>query len=158
MALTPAEAIPLLLVVGLLLISVLLVLRRNGSANGNGQTIRQLSDVASAWRDLYDETAEDREAWRELALMRGEQLERVGITPIIRSEAEVMADMARDLRENWSKEELDTLAFDIGIKPDDLKGDTLPERARALVMLANRQRKLQRLAGRMNEERPASAS
>lgn len=86
--------------------------------------------------------------------MRGEQLERAGITPIVRSEAELMSSIAKDLREGFSKEEVDGLAFDIGIKPDDIAGDTLPERARSLVLAASRQRKLMRLVNRMNEERP----
>jgi len=143
-----------LLVVGLLLISVLLVLRRGSSGNGDGRATKQLSDVASQWRKLYEETAEDRDAHRELSFMRGEQLERAGITPIVRSEAELMASVAKDMREEFSKDEVDGLAFDVGIKPDDLSGDTLPERARSLVLAAGRQRKLMRLVNRMNEERP----
>lgn len=155
MALTPAEALPILLVVGLLLISVLLVLRKNGNGATNGQATRELSDVAKGWRDLYEEAIEDRDSWREVAMLRGEQLDRAGITPIVRSEAELMSGIAKDMREGFSKDEVDGLAFDIGIKPDDLKGDTLPERARSLVLAASRQRKLMRLVNRMNEERPA---
>lgn len=154
MALTPAEALPILLAVGILLISVLLVLRRNGSGATNGNTTKELSDVAKGWREMYEEVSDDRDSWREVAMLRGEQLDRAGITPIVRSEAELMGGIAKDLREGFSKEEVDGLAFDIGIKPDDLKGDTLPERARSLVLSAGRQRKLVQLVNRMNEERP----
>lgn len=150
----PADWTLPLLVAGLLLISVLLVLRRGNNGSANGHAMSQLSDVAKGWHDLYDEAAEDRDSWREVAMLRGEQLERAGITPIVRSEADLMSGIAKDLREGFSKDEVDGLAFDIGIKPDDLGGDTLPERARSLVLAASRQRKLMRLVNRMNEERP----
>ena len=155
MTLTSAEALPILLVVGLLLISVLLVLRKNGGGSTNGQATKELSDVARGWRELYEEAMEDRDSWREVAILRGEQLDRAGITPIVRSEAELMAGIAKDLREGFSKDEVDGLAFDVGIKPDDIAGDTLPERARSLVLTASRRRVLMRLVNRMNEERPA---
>lgn len=120
----------------------------------NGKTMQHLVEAIDAWHVLYEETGEDREAWRELAMVRGEQLERAGIQPVIRAQSELFTATIRELTTRFDKDEVDMLAQDIGIKPDNLRGDTLDTRARSLVVMADQRHTLAQLINRIREERP----
>jgi hypothetical protein len=65
-----------------------------------------------------------------------------------------VAGLARRIGEQFSKEEIDGLAFDIGVEPESLGGVTRPARARELAATAERAGKLEELAKRVSELRP----
>lgn len=141
------ELLPLSMVVAFLIISVLLILRRNGNGSSNG--------MGNGWRELAEERRRDLEMWRELAIWRGEQLRRSGIAPVELAEVETLSSVSEDIQRQFSMDEIDGLAFAIGIAPDAIPGDTASERARELVMAANRRQLLERLLAQVAKERPA---
>lgn len=154
---TLAELLPLFLVASLVLLSLVIVLRRssNGASDArNGHTAATIDRLSIAWQQMLRDAIEDRDAWRELALRRGEQLGRMGVTPASRTEVEVLTELAKDIERRFSAEELDTLAFDVGIRPDSLPGETLPERARQLVMALDRRNRLSTLVAEVKRQRP----
>lgn len=137
-----SDLLPLALVVSLSVISLVAILRRNGHANGETQ------------RRLIEEMRGERAVLLRLIMERGEQLQRAGITPVSLSEIETLWNLAQTIEAKFSMDEMKTLAFSVGIKPDSLPQDTSGELARELVMAANRRNKLERLITEMAKERP----
>lgn len=131
----------LVMVIALSLVSMLAISRRNGSGS-------------SAWERILSDVREERDMWRDLAIHRGEQLSRVGVTPVTLSEIETLSALARDIEKKFSMSEIDVLAFAIGINPESLQRDTVSELARELVMAANRRNRLEQLIAQMHKERP----
>jgi hypothetical protein len=73
--------------------------------------------------------------------------------PILKGGAGV-EELAVRIVEQFSREELDNLAFDIGIRADSLPGESVETRARQLVNMARRLGKLEMLEGRVKALRP----
>lgn len=94
------------------------------------------------------------ELWRELAGLRGEQLAGMHVEPATMAQAESIYDTANDLAARFSIGELDTLMLAIDIKPDEIGGNTIGERARELVLAADRRGLLGSLIRAMRKERP----
>jgi uncharacterized coiled-coil protein SlyX len=93
--------------------------------------------------------------------MLTEQIEAAGLVPVWKAHrrapsARIAAHitLAGQVAEQFSVDEIDNLAFDIGIEPEDIGGATRNERARQLVDMARRHGKLQDLERRMAELRP----
>jgi hypothetical protein len=63
------------------------------------------------------------------------------------------AALMRRIYTEYSTEEIKTLAFDIGIDPGDISGETSSSRARELVLLATRRGLLVELLRRVKEDR-----
>lgn len=61
--------------------------------------------------------------------------------------------LAERIDQQFSIEEMNSLAFDIGVLPEEFKGDTRPARAQALVELCHRRGITAALLGRINELR-----
>ena len=151
-----------LLTIATILISIVSLLRRNGNghkseggngngygrANGNGSVAADAERISRAWRVLTQEQRREIEIWRELAHLRGEQLAQARIEPATIAQAESIYDTIKDLTKWFSTDELDTLMLAIDIKPDSIGGDTIEERARELVLTADRRGKLVALAPR----------
>lgn len=64
------------------------------------------------------------------------------------------ASLSQFIREKFSVEEIDGLAFDLGLAPDQLPGNTRSTRARALVQWAADRGMLDELRRRVEEARP----
>jgi hypothetical protein len=62
--------------------------------------------------------------------------------------------LAARMVEWFNRDELDNLAFDIGIRADSLPGESVETRARQLVNMAKRTGKLEALEGRVTALRP----
>jgi len=65
------------------------------------------------------------------------------------------AELTRRIIAGFNMDELNSLAFDIGLNEESFAGETLPTRARTLVELATRRGLLSELEQRVNELRPA---
>lgn len=141
---TADEFLPILVVVMLSLISALSLLRRNGNGNGS----------SGEWKDLARQLLNERNYWMQLARARGAQLDEAGIPAVSLVETQLMIELANDIERHFSMSEMDGLAFAIGIKPEDVAGDTAGEHARELVMAAGRRNKLRALIEEMKLERP----
>lgn len=63
--------------------------------------------------------------------------------------------LADSIRHVFSKSELHELYFRLGINPDDIAADTLPELARELVLLMQRRGQLPALLIQLKQLRPA---
>ena len=70
------------------------------------------------------------------------------------AQAETIYSTVKDISEEFSIDELDTLMLAINIKPDTISGDTIDERARELVLAADRRGKLAALVRAVRKERP----
>lgn len=136
-----SEFLPISLVAALLLVSVLAIVRRNGSGSRE-------------WQVLVHDIREERDMWRDLAIERGEQLAREGISPVSATELETLSALATDIQAKFSMDEMKTLALTVGVNPESLQQDTSGELARELVMSANRRNRLERLIAEMHKERP----
>lgn len=64
------------------------------------------------------------------------------------------SSLAKRLAEQFSAEEIDGLAFDMGLSRDEIPGDTRQERARALVDWASDRGRMTELGQRIDEARP----
>lgn len=69
------------------------------------------------------------------------------------AQAESVHDTIKDLARGFSIDELDTLMLSIDIKPDSIGGDTIEERARELVLAADRRGRLESLVRAARQER-----
>lgn len=58
------------------------------------------------------------------------------------------------IRSHFSLEEIDELAFDSGFNPEEIRGETIGERARALVIYASNHGQLPVLLGTCEIKRP----
>ena len=102
---------------------------------------------------LTQEQRREIEIWRELAHLRGEQLAQARIEPATSAQAESIYDTIKDFAEQFSIDELNTLMLSVDIKPDQIAGDTIEERARELVLTADRRGKLVALVRAARQER-----
>ncbi len=165
---TASELVPILAVIALLIISVSAILRRNGNGysappstqSSQSKQTGQVEQAEQAERELRRvmEIAEEyrglAEMWREVANQRGEQLRRIGITPDTQAAATTLTRLATDLRRLFSEDEIDQLAFEIGVNPDELAGEGIVERSRNLVLMMDRRNKLGALVAAMRAARP----
>lgn len=124
--------------------------------------------MLNAMRRKLDELTE-RVVYLELALSEYQigtarllgQLTARNITPVwqpqkdIEIVAETGVRLNHLLAEQFNMEELNNLAFDIGIKPESFSGNTIEARALSLVEYAVRRGKLPDLLARCLELRPA---
>jgi hypothetical protein len=83
-----------------------------------------------------------------------EQLWRARIEPAPRAQAETIYNTINDLAAQFSIDELDTLMLAIDIRPDSVRGDTIEERTRELVLAADRRGRLEALVRAARAERP----
>lgn len=141
-------------VISLVVLIVLTIYTLRKPTNGAAQAAQAAKMIGEAWKNLFDEKMKEADTQRDLARARGEQLERAGIRPVSEAQIVTLADTAKWIEEKFSLEEIDGLALSIGIKPDQLDGDTSGERSRALVLAADRRSRLQRLIRKAREERP----
>jgi hypothetical protein len=148
--LTLGDLLGLVLTGVLILISLISIYRRNG----NSSTAQDARMMSGAWQTLVQEQRREIAILRELASLRGEQLERARIEPATHAQAESIYETIRDLAEAFSVDELDTLMLSIDIKPDSIRGDTIEERARELVLAADRRGRLEALIRSARRERP----
>lgn len=148
---TSADLLPLISLAGLLIVTVLTLVRRTTNGAGTAQAAKTLGE---AWKQLYDEKVREADIQRDLARARGAQLEQAGIRPVSEAQIETLSDTAKWIEERFSIEEIDGLALSVAIKPDQLEGETSGERARSLVLAAERRSRLQRLIRKAKEERP----
>lgn len=146
-----------LLTIATILISIYSLIKRNvsnGKSNGNGSAAADAERISAAWRTLTQEQRREIEIWRELANLRADQLARARIEPATMAQAESVHDTIKDLARGFSIDELDTLMLSIDIKPDQIGGDTIEERARELVLAADRRGRLESLVRAARQERP----
>lgn len=150
----------MLVTLALILISIVSIFRRNGngngsgSRNGNGSVAADTERMSAAWQMLTQEQRREIEIWRELAGLRGDQLADAHVEPATMAQAETIYSTVKDISEEFSIDELDTLMLAINIKPDTISGDTIDERARELVLAADRRGKLAALVRAVRKERP----
>lgn len=149
----------MLATLAMIVISIVSISRRNGGANGNGKSngngsvAADAERISAAWRTLVQEQRHEIELWRELAGLRADQLASVHVEPATMAQAESIYDTIKDLTKWFSTDELDTLMLAIDIKPDSIGGDTIEERARELVITADRRGKLVALVRAARQER-----
>ena len=100
------------------------------------------------------------EAYRGIKVLM-EQLGEAGIVPGWKPAAQVVKKgggggpaLATLIVAAFSRDEIDGLAFDVGIDPESLGGETKATRARELVTAARQQGKLERLVEVCREFRP----
>lgn len=139
--LTLSDLLGLVLTGLMILISLISIYRRNGSSSIASDS-QQISD---AWRMLTQEQRREIEIRDVHNAQLMEQLRRARIEPATRAQAESIYDTIKDLAEQFSIDELDTLMLSIDIKPDSVRGDTIEERARELVLAADRRGRLEAL-------------
>lgn len=140
MTLAVDSLVPLILTVGSLLVSVLLVLRRNGSGNGH----------ASGSPKLEEELRRERDWWRDQAMSLMSQGDD--------GDYDRMSALADRIEAQFSLEEIDGLAFSTGVNPDNIPGKTAESRARELVVAAARRGRLARLERIVERERPSASA
>lgn len=145
----------MLLTMGLIVISLISLSRRgNGNGNGHGSVAADAERIGSAWRALVQEQREEIEIRDAQIQLLIEQLSRARIEPATRAQAETLYEMAKEIREEFSLDEIDTLALSAGVRPDDISGTTTLERARELVLVADRRGTLSALMRAIREARP----
>lgn len=132
-----------------------------------------LTSQQARWEALarrVDAQEEEIDALKEERLaMRGEiadllhgverligQLEEAHLVPVWRPKTAKTGARAGWLAEAFSLEELDSLAFDVGIEKESVRGETVAARAHDLVDRARRLGKLGELERRARELRPGS--
>ena len=64
------------------------------------------------------------------------------------------SDLRREIAKAFDKTELDMLARDIGIDPQEIGGETLRERVAELVSMASRRRGMKQLQVQIRKARP----
>jgi len=143
------ELFPLIAVLSLTAISLVVILRRNGHST-------ETSQVAGAYQTLLDDLRRERDQYREAYELMSAQMRTMGIQPASLDAMETLSRLARDIERQFSIDEMDALAMDIGIKPEHISGDTTESKARNLVMAADRRRKLERLVREVTAQRPPS--
>lgn len=148
---TLADSLPLISLIGLLIVTVLTLVKRTTNGVGAATAARMIGE---AWKALYDEKVREADIQRALARARGEQLDKAGISPISEAQAESLSDTAKWIEQRFSVDEIDGLAFAVDIRPDSLEGETAAERARELVLAADRRNRLARLVTNARKERP----
>ena len=141
------EAFPLIAVMALTAISLVVILRKNGHST-------ETSQVAGAYQTLIDDLRRERDQYREAYELMGAQMRTMGIQPASLDAMETLSRLARDIEQQFSMDEMDALAFDVGIKPEHITGDTTESKARNLVMAADRRHKLERLVREVTAQRP----
>lgn len=100
------------------------------------------------------ELMNERDLYRQLAKARGEQLDRVGVQSMTMAEMQLMGALVEDITQRFSRDEIETLAMQIGIDPEEIAGDTATAKARELVRAADRRNVLQVLIDEIAKERP----
>lgn len=133
-----------------IVISLMSILRRSG----NGSTAADAQQISVSWRMLTQEQRREIEIRDAHILLLMDQLRRVRVEPAPRAQAESVYDTIKEIGDEFSIDELDTLMLAINIKPDSIGGDTIDERARELVLAADRRGKLNALVQAMRQERP----
>lgn len=116
--------------------------------------------------ELREERAIDFEEMRELRDGIGrlvEQIRRANLSPVwtpdqvkrrLRAD---QAEMVKRIERQFNVEEIDALAFELGVVADEIKGETRGERARSLVQWSARHGLFIELTRRVDEERPQHA-
>lgn len=151
--LTASDAL-MLATLALIAISLMSIYRRNGNGNGHGSAAADAERISSAWRALTQEQRHEIEIRdAHIALLMG-QLSRARIEPATHAQAESIYDTIKQISDEFSIDELDTLMLAVNIRPDQIGGDTIDERARELVLMADRRGKLAQLILAMHKERP----
>lgn len=110
--------------------------------------------MSSAWRALTQEQRHEIEIRDAHIALLMAQLSRARIEPATHAQAESIYDTIKQISEEFSIDELDTLMLAINIKPDQIGGNTINERARELVLMTDRRGQLEQLVLAMREERP----
>lgn len=154
--LTLGDLLGLVLTGVLILISLISIYRRNGNTltTSDSQIASDSQQISHAWRMLTQEQRREIEIRDVHNAQLMEQLRRARIEPATRAQAESIYDTIKDLAEQFSIDELDTLMLAIDIKPDSVRGDTIEERARELVLAADRRNRLAALIRAARHERP----
>lgn len=149
-----ASDVLMLATLALIAISLMSIYRRNGNGNGHGSTAADAERISSAWRALTQEQRHEIEIRDAHIALLMEQLSRARIEPATHAQAESIYDTIKQISDEFSIDELDTLMLAINIRPDQIGGDTIDERARELVLAADRRGKLAQLIRAMHRERP----
>jgi hypothetical protein len=110
------------------------------------QEIDELRTAMLLDRDLLAAIRGEMKEWRRGMQINFDQMKEAGLTPrwIPRNMDEILdvprpnSTLAQKLAERFNVEELDSLAYDIGILADDFTGETRQSRARELVQVAHR--------------------
>lgn len=118
------------------------------------------ADMSSDCEEMTELKIEMAE-WRHGMALNFEQMKRAGLTPVwTPRETEARpknkradAPLAHRIAEKFSMSEIDSLAYDIGILPEEFPGTTAEARARELVDLASRRGITAALLGRVDELR-----
>lgn len=146
----------MLVTLAMIVASAWSIMRRVGSrsGNGNGYIAGDAERISGAWRALVQEQRKEIEIRDAQILLLMEQLSRARIEPVTRAQAETIYEMAKEIREEFSLNEIDTLALSAGVRPDDVGGETIDDRARELVLIADRRSTLPALMRAIREARP----
>lgn len=150
MGLTLSDLLGLVLTGLLIVISLGSIWRRNG----NGLIASDAQQISASWRMLTQEQRREIEILNTRILLLMDQLQQLCVEPATIAQAESIYDTIKTLGDEFSIDELDTLMLAINIKPDSIAGDTIEERARELVLAADRRGKLVALIHAMHRERP----
>lgn len=150
MGLTIGDLLGLVLTGVMIVVSLMTLYRRSG----NGSTAADTQRISASWRMLTQEQRREIEIRDAHIMLLMDQLQRVRVEPAPRAQAESVYDTIKEISDEFSIDELDTLMLAINIKPDQVGGDTIDERARGLVLAADRRGRLAALVRAIRQERP----
>jgi hypothetical protein len=122
--------------------------------------IDELHGAMQADREELNDLRLEMAEWRHGMAIIFEQMKAAKITPLWTPKEKPprtgrgQSTLAKRIADGFSIDEINGLAYDIGITPEEFAGDTAAARARELVELSHRRGITQALIGRVNELRP----
>lgn len=131
--------------------------REQGRANARIDALElEIEDLREAIADSHEEVTQLRDGIAQLVT----QIRAANMIPVwepdrvVKRKRTTKAGVARKLEDLFSLDEIASLAFEFGLSPDELTGDTRATKARAFVIWASERNRLPELRRRIDELRP----